>query len=357
MPAVSRPSTVSPTRRGAALGLMAAPAAGALLATCGVSQAQSLKALSPGMAWLNTEPLLAGDLAGKVVLVNFWTYTCINSLRPLPYLRAWADRYADRGLVVLGVHTPEFSFERELPRVRRAVAEQGVRYPVVLDNDFAIWRSFDNTAWPAFYFIDASGRIRHRRLGEEDYARSERVIQDLLGEVRGQRVTEPLSPVVGERAQAAPDWGDLASPETYTGYAKAENFAGRGGLRRGSAADYAAPGRLALNAWGFSGRWDVQPEFAAVEQAGGSIVFRFHARDLHLVMSPGADERATRFRVRIDGAEPGADHGVDIDAAGWGELGEARMHQLIRQAGVVRDRTFEIEFQDAGPRAYCFTFG
>lgn len=355
MSTVSRPPAM--TRRAAALGSIAAPSAGALLATCGVSHAQAFGALSRDMAWLNTAPLGPADLANKVVLVNFWTYTCINSLRPLPYLRAWADRYGDRGLVVLGVHAPEFSFERELPRVRRAVAEQGVRYPVVLDNDFAIWRSFDNSAWPGFYFVDARGRLRHRRLGEEDYARSERVIQDLLSEARGQRIIDPIMPVVGQGAQAAADWSDLASPETYAGYAKAAKFVGRGGLRRGVAADYTAQERMALNGWGLSGRWNVQPEFAAVEEGGASMAFRFHARDLHLVMSPGADERATRFRVSIDGAEPGEDRGGDIDADGWGELREARMHQLVRQTGVVRDRTFEIEFQDAGPRAYCFTFG
>lgn len=357
MSAVSRPTNARPTRRTAALGLAAIPATGALLATCGVSRAESFQALSPGKAWINTAPLRPSDLAGKVVLVNFWTYTCINSLRPLPYLRAWADKYGDRGLVVLGVHTPEFSFERELPRVRQAVAEQGVAYPVVLDNDFAIWRSFDNSAWPGFYFVDARGRVRHRRLGEDDYARSERVIQDLLGEARGARITDPILPVPGQGAQAAPDWADLASPETYAGYAKAENFAGGGGLRRGVVAGYAPPQRLPLNGWALSGRWDVQPEFAALAEAGGSIAFRFHARDLHLVMSPGVDERPTRFRVRIDGAEPRADHGVDVDAEGWGEVREARMHQLVRQSGPIRDRTFEIEFQGAGPRAYCFTFG
>ncbi|KRA61213.1 hypothetical protein ASD89_04200 [Caulobacter sp. Root656] len=357
MSAVSRPTTARPTRRTAALGLAAIPATGALLATCGVSRAESFQALSPGKAWINTAPLRPSDLAGKVVLVNFWTYTCVNSLRPLPYLRAWADKYGDRGLVVLGVHTPEFGFERELLRVRQAVAELGGAYPVVLDNDFAIWRSFDNSAWPGFYFVDARGQVRHRRLGEEDYARSERVIQELLGEARGERILDPIEPVSGQGAQAAPDWADLASPETYAGYAKAENFVGRGGLRRGGVAEYAAPERLALNGWGLSGRWDVQSEFAALAGESGSIVFRFHARDLHLVMSPGADESPTRFRVRIDGAEPGADHGVDVDAEGRGEVREARMHQLVRQSGSIRDRTFEIEFQGAGPRAYCFTFG
>lgn len=356
MSAVTRTIKASPTRRALAWGLAAVPAAG-LLSTCGVSRAEAFRALAPGKTWFNGPPLRPSDLAGKVVLVNFWTYTCINSLRPLPYLRAWADRYGDRGLVVLGVHTPEFSFEHDPARVRQAIADQDVRYPVVLDNDGAIWRSFANSAWPAFYFVDARGRVRHQRLGEEDYDRSERVIQDLLGEARRQRITDPITPVIGQGAQAAPDWADLASPETYAGYAKAENFAGWGGLRRGAAAAYEAPGRLPLNGWALSGGWDVQPEFAALAGAGGSIVFRFHARDLHLVMGPGADDRPARFRVRLDGADPGADHGTDVDAEGWGELAQARMHQLIRQSGPIRDRVFEIQFQGAGPRAYCFTFG
>jgi len=354
MPVASHASR--PTRREFARGLATLPAAG-LLATCGGSQAETFRALSPGKTWLNTPPLRLSDLIGKVVLVDFWTYTCINSLRPLPYLRAWADRYGDRGLVVLGVHTPEFSFEHEPARVRRAVAEQDMRYPVVLDNDGAIWRSFDNSAWPAFYFVDALGRIRHQRLGEEDYDRSERAIQDLLGEARRERILDPITPVAGQGAQAAPDWADLASPETYVGYAKAENFAGWGGLRRGATAAYEAPSRLPLNGWALSGSWNVQPEFAALAGSTGSIVFRFHARDLHLVMDPGEGDRPVRFRVGLDGVDLGLDHGTDVDAEGWGQVAEARMYQLIRQSGPIRDRTFEIQFQGAGPRAYCFTFG
>jgi len=353
----SRPPSALPTRRAAAWGLAAFPTAGLMLATCGVSRAEPFRELSPRKAWINSPPLRPSDLAGKVVLVNFWTYTCINSLRPLPYVRAWAKKYADRGLVVLGVHTPEFSFEHELPRVRQAVAEQSVRHPVVLDNDFSIWRSFDNSAWPAFYFVDAQGRVRHQRLGEEDYARSEQVIQDLLGEARGERITDPIKPVAGQGAQAAPDWPDIASPETYAGYAKAQNFAGRDRLHRNATALYDAPARLPANGWSLSGLWDIQSEYAAAAEVNAAIAFRFHARDLHLVMGPGADERPARFRVRLDGARPGADHGTDIDADGWGELVAARMYQLIRQTGPIRDRTFEIQFQGAGPRSYCFTFG
>jgi thiol-disulfide isomerase/thioredoxin len=357
MSAVHLASRARPTRRAAAWGLAAAPAAGLFLATCGAARADPFGALSRGKTWFNSAPLRPSDLADKVVLVNFWTYTCINSLRPLPYLRTWADRYGDRGLVVLGVHTPEFSFEHQAPRVGKAVADQGVRYPVVLDNDFEIWRSFNNSAWPAFYFVDARGRVRHQRLGEDDYARSERVIQELLGEARGEPVTDPISPVVGEGAQAAPDWADLASPETYVGYAKAENFAGHGRLGQGMAQQYAPPDHLPPNGWALSGLWDVQSECAALAGADGAITFRFHARDLHLVMGPGADGQGRRFRVRIDGVDPGADHGVDVDAEGWGELADARLYQLIRQSGPIRDRTFEIQFLGAGPRAYCFTFG
>lgn len=353
----SRTPSVLPTRRAAAWSLASLPAAGLLLATCGVSRAETFRALSPGKTWINSPPLRPSDLAGKVVLVNFWTYTCINSLRPLPYLRAWAEKYGDRGLVVLGVHTPEFSFERELPRVRKAVAEQGVRYPVVQDNDFAIWRSFDNSAWPAFYFVDAQGRVRHQRLGEEDYARSEQVIQDLLAEAGHGKITDPITPVAGQGAQAAPDWADIGSPETYVGAAKAENFAGRDRLRRNATAWYQASARLPPSGWALSGLWEVQSEYAAAAEASASITFRFHARDLHLVMGPGADEQPVRFRIRLDGVPPGADHGTDIDAEGWGEVADARMYQLIRQAGAIRDRVFEIQFQGAGPRAYCFTFG
>jgi thiol-disulfide isomerase/thioredoxin len=345
------------TRRTAAWGLVAAPVVGGALATCGASQAEGYRALAGDGTWLNTPPLGPTDLRGKVVLVNFWTYTCINSLRPLPYLRTWAERYRDRGLVVIGVHTPEFTFEHELPKVRQALADLGVRYPVVIDNDFRIWRAFGNSAWPGFYFLDAQGHVRHRRLGEGNYDQSERMIQDLLSAAGGQAVTDVIVPVAGEGTQAAPDWNDLGSPETYVGYTKAENFASIDGPRRDRSAVYRSPARLPLNGWSLTGGWTVSSEFAALTGGAGAIAFHFHARDLHLVMTPPPGGEAVRFRVQIDGADPGPDHGADTDPAGWGELREARLHQLVRQAGPVRDRVFEIAFQGPGPRAYCFTFG
>lgn len=355
-------SDLRPSRRAAALGLLAGPLAAAPvvaggLAACGSPAAGAYRALPGDGAWLNSPPLGPADLRGKVVLVNFWTYTCINSLRPLPYVRAWAERYRDRGLVAIGVHTPEFSFEHELPRVRTAVDQLGVRYPVVTDNAFRIWTSFRNSAWPGFYVLDAEGRVRHQRLGEGDYDRSERVIQQLIATADGRPVDDPVVPIVGVGPQAAPDWDDLGTPETYVGRAKAERFAGSGSLGGDVARAYAAPARLPPNGWSLAGRWRVQPEYAELAGPTGTIAFRFHARDLHLVMGPGADDRPVRFRVRLDGAAPGADHGFDIDPGGDGEVREARMYQLIRQAGPVRDRTCTIEFLGAGPRAYCFTFG
>jgi thiol-disulfide isomerase/thioredoxin len=345
------------TRRAAAWGLVAAPTAGGGLATCGAGRPKGDRVLSGGGAWLNTRPLGPADLRGKVVLVNFWTYTCINSLRPLPFLGTWADRYRDRGLRVIGVHTPEFAFEHDPVNVRQALVDLGVRYPVVLDNDFRVWRAFNNEAWPGFYFTDAQGRVRHRRLGEGGYDQSERVIQQLLTAAIGQVVMDAIEPVAGRGAQAAPDWDDLGSPETYVGYAKALRFASLDGPRRDRSALYQTPAQLALNGWGLSGEWMVGSEFAALTGEAGRIAFRFHARDLHLVMTPPPGGQAVRFRVQIDGADPGADHGFDIDPAGRGELREPRLHQLVRQAGPVRDRVFEIAFQGPGPRAYCFTFG
>jgi thiol-disulfide isomerase/thioredoxin len=315
-----------------------------------------LRALGSGGEWLNSRPLRAEDLKGKVVLVNFWTYSCINSLRPLPYLKAWADKYRDRGLVVIGVHTPEFGFEKDLGNIRQAVADVGVGYPVVVDSEYRIWSAYQNTAWPGFYFIGADGRLRERVLGEGNYDRSERLIQTLLDEAQRGPVRDPIVPVAGVGAQAAPDWEDLKSPETYVGYAKAENFASDSGLKRDAAVVYARPDRLSLNHWGLAGEWKVGGEFATAGSSG-AIVFRFRARDLNLVMTPPPDGRPVRFRVRVDGAEPGAGHGFDIDAHGAGRLDRPRMYQLVRQAGPVAERTFEIEFLDPGARAYVFTFG
>jgi len=319
--------------------------------------ADPARALAGGRDWLNSPPLRPEDLRGKVVLVNFWTYTCINSLRPLPYVRAWADKYRDRGLVVIGVHTPEFGIEKDIANVRRAVAELGVGYPVVLDSEYRIWNAFGNSAWPAFYFVGADGRVRRQVLGEGNYDQSERLLQSLLSEARGAPVTDPIAPVAGVGAQAAPDWDDVGSGETYVGHAKAEGFASEGGLRRGVAAVYRQPAQLRLNHWGLGGEWKVGPEFATLTGATGVIAFRFHARDLNLVLAPAADGRPVRFRVRIDGADPGAGHGFDTDAQGAGRIGAPRMYQLVRQSGAISDRTFEIEFLDPGASAYVFTFG
>ena len=307
--------------------------------------------------WLNTTPLQATDLRGKVMLVNFWTYSCINSLRALAYVRAWADKYRDRGLVTVGVHTPEFGFEKDIANVRQATSFYDVRYPVATDNEYAIWDGFNNEAWPAFYLVGADGRIRYRMLGEGDYDKSERVIQQLLSEAGGPPGAGDITAVAGEGAQAAPDERDLRSPETYVGYAKAENFASPGGAAASVTKAYQVPPILRLNHWGLAGVWNVAGEFATLKEPLGSIRFRFHARDLHLVLGSSAQGQPVRFRVKLDGAAPGADHGVDIDAEGSGRVEEPRLYQLVRQARPAADRTFEIEFLDPGVRAFVFTFG
>ena len=313
--------------------------------------------LTSAPQWLNTAPLRATDLRGKVVLVNFWTYSCINSLRALPYVRAWADKYSDHGLVTVGVHTPEFDFEKDIANVRRATSFYDVRYPVATDNNFAIWNAFDNEAWPAFYLIGPDGRVRLRMLGEGDYDKTERAIQQLLSEANGSPVAGDIVAIAGQGAEAAADWGDLLSPESYVGYAKAENFSSPGGITAGAAKPYRAPSTLRLNHWSLAGVWNVSGEFATLNQAPGSVRFRFHARDLHFVLGPSVPGQPVRFRVKLDGAAPGADHGVDVDADGQGRVEEPRLYQLIRQGRPVEDRTFEIEFLDPGVRAYVFTFG
>jgi thiol-disulfide isomerase/thioredoxin len=307
--------------------------------------------------WLNTPPLTAAGLRGKVVLVNFWTYSCINSLRPLPYLSAWAEKYRGRGLIVVGVHAPEFGFEKDPANVRQAIAGLGVNYPVVLDDNLAIWRKFGNRGWPGFYFVGADGRIRHQSLGEGNYEGSERLIQRLLAEAGGGAGTQAVTAVRGEGAQAAPDWENLRSPETYIGYASARNFVSPGGAKYDAPSPYASPATLSLNHWSLTGGWTVGAEFASLGDSSGAIRYRFHARDLHLVLGAPPDGRQVRFRIRIDGAVPGVDHGSDVDADGWGTVQESRLYQLVRQTGPVQDRTFEIEFSDPGVRAYAFTFG
>ncbi len=307
--------------------------------------------------WLNSPPLTTAGLRGKVVLVEFWTYSCINWLRTLPYVRAWAEKYRNQGLVVIGVHTPEFEFEKDLDNVRRAVREMRIEYPVAIDSDYAVWRAFKNNYWPAFYFVDATGQIRHHRFGEDDYERSERVIQQLLaGAGRGGFDRGTVS-VEGSGAEAAPDWDSLRSPETYVGYQRTERFGSPGGVRRGSRHVYSAPRQLRLNQWALSGDWTVERQAAALHEPGGRIAFRFHARDLHLVTGPAARGVSLPFRVLLDGQAPGAAHGVDVDEQGIGTIREQRMYQLIRQPAPVVDRLFEIEFLDPGVEAFAFTFG
>ena len=316
-----------------------------------------LRSLGSATAWLNSPPLTEAGLRGKVVLVEFWTYTCINWLRVQPYVRAWADKYKDQGLVVIGVHAPEFSFEKNLDNVRRMVKDLNVGYPVAVDNDQAIWRAFDNNYWPALYFVDARGRVRHHQYGEGSYAESERVIQELLAEAGGPAAGGAPVSVEGRGAEAAADWSNLKSSENYLGTARTVDFASPGGAKPDQRHFYTPPARLDLNQWALSGEWKMGSEVVALHKAGGRIVYRFHARDLHLVMGPATPGTPVRFRVLIDGKPPGAAHGGDVDEQGYGTLDQQRMYQLIRQQKPIGDRVFEIEFLDAGAEAFAFTFG
>lgn len=312
--------------------------------------------LSGAVEWLNSSPLTVAELEGKVVLVDFWTYSCINCLRAIPYVRAWAEKYKDQGLVVIGVHTPEFAFEKDVGNVRQAADDLGITYPVAIDNDYAIWRAFNNRYWPAHYFIDAQGRIRHHKFGEGGYEQSEQIIQKLLAEAGAKSVAPGVVTVDARGAQAASDMADVLSPETYIGYERAENFVSPGGAVRDKAHDY-TDGAPRLNEWGLSGAWTVGAENAVLDGNDGGITYRFHARDLHLVLGPSADGKPVRFRITLDGAAPGADHGGDVDAEGNGRITGQRLYQLVRQKGPVRDRIFEIRFLDPGAHAYAFTFG
>ncbi|KAB0644232.1 cytochrome c biogenesis protein DipZ [Burkholderia latens] len=320
----------------------------------------TLPSLDGAVQWLNSPPLTAAGLRGKVVLVDFWTYSCINCLRTLPYTTAWARKYAPYGLVVIGVHAPEFAFERDIGNVKKAVHDLGIDYPVAIDNGYAIWRAFGNEYWPAHYFVDAQGRIRHHHFGEGEYAQSERAIQSLLAEAghpEALNVPLGLSGTPPKGALAAADSADVRSPETYVGYARAEDFASPGGVVRDTAHRYDAPAHPDLNDWGLAGTWQVGAERATLAAPAGSIVYRFHARDLHLVLGPGANGKPVRFRVTLDGAAPGAAHGADVDAQGYGTVTGQRLYQLVRQPGAIADRTFSIEFLDPGVDAYAFTFG
>jgi thiol-disulfide isomerase/thioredoxin len=308
-------------------------------------------------AWLNSPPLKVPELRGKVVVVNFWTYTCINSIRALPYLRAWAEKYKDAGLIVVGVHTPEFEFEKDLQNVRQAVGELKVEYPVAIDSGRLVWRAFENDYWPAFYVLDANGRVRHLHKGEGDYAASERVIQQLLVESGADGNNRELVTVEARGVQAAPDWDNIQSPETYLGFHRSESFASYGAVPLGRQHVYALPEQGNLNDWALAGVWTVGKPSAVLDKAGGRIVFRFHARDLNLVMGPAMKGTTVRFRVLLDGQPAGLVHGVDVDAQGTGKVSEQRMYQLIRQSAPIGDRTFEIEFLDPGVEAFVFTFG
>ena len=316
-----------------------------------------MPSLDSATEWLNSQPLTAADLRGKVVLIDFWTYTCINWLRQLPYVRAWAEKYKDHGLVVIGVHTPEFAFEQNLDSVRRAAKDMRVDYPVAIDSNYAIWRAFDNRYWPALYFVDAHGHIRHHHFGEGEYEQSEMVIQQLLDEAGNGGIGDELVSVDGRGAEAGADWANLRSPENYVGYERTENFASPGGALLDERRVYSAPTQLRLNSWALSGDWTVEKQATVLNEANGRIAYRFHARDLHLVMGPAARGTSVRFRVLIDGQSPGAAHGIDVDDQGNGTATEQRLYQLVRQPKPVADRQFEIEFLDAGVEAYAFTFG
>jgi cytochrome c biogenesis protein CcdA/thiol-disulfide isomerase/thioredoxin len=316
-----------------------------------------LPSLTGAVQWLNSPPLTAEQLKGKVVLVDFWTYSCINCLRSIPYVRAWAEKYKDQGLVVIGVHAPEFAFEKNIDNVKQAVAKLKIDYPVAVDNDYAIWRAFNNEYWPADYFIDAKGQIRHHFFGEGDYAESEKVIQQLLAEAgKGNMPTDVVS-VNATGAEAASDSADVQSPETYIGFVRSENFASPGGAIGDKPHDYATGDLKQLNDWGLSGDWTVGGQSASLNKTDGAISFRFHARDLHLVLGPGVGGKPVRFRVTIDGAAPGESHGADIDANGDGVVTDHRLYQLVRQSGPIKDRTFTIQFLDPEVQAYAFTFG
>jgi thiol-disulfide isomerase/thioredoxin len=316
-----------------------------------------LPSLGGATGWLNSPPLTPAGLRGKVVLIDVWTYTCINWLRTLPYVRAWAEKYKDQGLVVIGVHSPEFAFEKNVDNVRRAAKDMRVDYPIAIDSDFAIWRALKNEYWPALYIVDAQGRIRHHQFGEGEYDQSELIIQQLLAEAGSGDIGHGLVSVDARGAEAAADWGNLKSPENYVGYERTENFSSPGGAVVDQRHVYATPARLRLNQWALSGEWTMGKQATVLHKANGRITCRFHARDLHLIMGPAARGTPVRFRVLIDGQPPGAAHGIDVDEQGYGTVTEQRLYQLIRQPKPIADRQFEIEFLDPGVETFVFTFG
>jgi thiol-disulfide isomerase/thioredoxin len=308
------------------------------------TRTSELASLGQATEWINSPPLTERSLQGKVVLVQFWTYSCINWLRTMPYVRAWEEKYRDKGLVVIGVHSPEFGFEKLTPNVRWGVKEYRVGYPVAMDNEFKIWRGFGNQYWPALYLFDGKGQVRYTHFGEGNYQESERMIQKLLAEAGAAGIGRELAAVAPAGVELQADWGDVKSPETYLGTDRSENRV-------------PSPERLRLNQWALTGDWGVVPQGAVLQKAGGGLIFRFHARDLNLVMGTGAGGRPVRFRVLIDGQAPGSSRGLDLDEQGNGAVAEPRMYQLIRQRGSVADRQFEIQFLDPGVEVFVFTFG
>ena len=316
----------------------------------------NLPSLAGATGWLNSPPLTPSGLRGHVVLIDIWTYTCINWLRTLPYVRAWAEKYKDQGLIVIGVHTPEFPFEKDVDNIRRAAAAMRVTYPIAIDSDYGVWRALNNQYWPALYIVDAQGRIRHHHFGEGEYEMSERVIQQLLLEAGAGR-SQGLVSVDARGIEVAADWDNLMSGENYVGYERTENFASPGGSARDKSHLYTVPTMLGLNHWAVSGDWTMGKGVLALDKPNGRIAYRFHARDLHVVMGPPAKGTSVRFHVSIDGHPPGPARGSDVDADGNGTLNEQRTYQLIRQPAPITDRTFEIEFSDAGAQAFAFTFG
>ncbi len=316
-----------------------------------------LASLEQANEWLNSKRLTVEDLRGKVILIDFWTYTCINWLRTLPYVRAWAEKYKDQGLVVIGVHTPEFTFEKNLDNVRSAIKQLRVAHPVAVDNEYHVWRAFKNRYWPALYFIDAKGRLRHHHFGEGSYEQSEMMIQKLLAEAAAGEVGQGVVNVNAEGLELAADWGSLNSVETYVGYERTQNFASLGGILPDQPRSYELPTRMSLNDWGLSGGWTVKSQATVLNKPNGRVAYRFQARDLHLVMGPAAPGSSVRFRVLIDGQPPGSAHGLDVDEQGVGAVVEQRLYQLIRQPKPIVQRQFEIEFLDPDVEVFAFTFG
>jgi thiol-disulfide isomerase/thioredoxin len=346
-----------------ALALLLAGAVGATIKPVGSKRKETkqmtnhMPPLTGATGWLNSQPLIEAELHGKVVLIDFWTYTCINWRRTLPYISSWAGKYRDQGLIVIGVHAPEFSFEHNAGNISAAAKEMKISYPIAIDDNYAIWHAFGNEYWPALYIIDAQGRIRHHQFGEGGYEESEKIIQQLLAEAGAKDVSRGLVSVDARGAETAADWQNLQSSENYVGYGRTQNFMSPGGAASDRDEVYAAPVKLTLNQWALSGDWTMGAEATVLNKANGRMLYCFHARDLQLVMGPSINGTPIRFRVLIDGQVPGAAHGVDIDSQGNGQITEPRMYQLIRQQGAIVDRLFEIEFLDPGAATFSYTFG